>query len=169
MAAGTEEGHGRAGPGRARCGEEEGCGRWGEKERRLDGGRRAVAGAGEKLVAGGPAARRGSRVLGAPLGIRTPLRGSQRTVPSAYASVPPPAPAAAAAAPAAAHKAPPPGAHWAPPPPNPQLLIGCGPRRLPGNAVPGLGCRGRKEEEASQPLREEGGSQNQKCKWRASV
>lgn len=42
-----------------------------------EGGRRAAAAAREEPVAGG----RGSRVLAAPVGLRTPLRGDQWTVP----------------------------------------------------------------------------------------
>lgn len=102
MAAGTEEGHGRAGPGVLR--EEEGSG--GGEGR---GGRGTGSPRRRCCQRGAYGWRPGqdSRVLGARLGIRTPLRGDLCTVPSASASML--AAAAAAAAPAAAaHKAPPP-------------------------------------------------------------
>ncbi|KAG8512434.1 LETM1 domain-containing protein LETM2, mitochondrial, partial [Galemys pyrenaicus] len=63
MAASTKEGHGRAGPGVKRRGEEEGCRRCARKGWKRDGGRRAAAAAGEQPVAGGAAGAAETSVL----------------------------------------------------------------------------------------------------------
>ncbi|XP_071068658.1 POLG alternative reading frame-like [Dasypus novemcinctus] len=155
MAAGTEEGHGRARPG-----VEPGGGRllevgWDRAVERWGGRRAAAAAAGEEPVASGRAeAARSSGLDSAFARLSAAARGEP---PSASAR----ALAAAAAARSRrrrAHKAPPAPAPRAPPPPppNPPPLIGRWPRRLPGNAVPVRVAGDEKEEEPGQGRGEEG-------------
>lgn len=120
-----------------------------------DGGRRAAAATRDEPVAGGRTGAAGSSELeSAYARLSVATRGQ---FPSASASI---LAVDAAARSRRRHRrraqSPPTPTLRAPPPPNLQRLIGCRPRRLPGNAVPGLGRGGRKEEEASQRGGKEG-------------
>lgn len=154
MAAGTEEGHGRAGPGaKRRGGRLREVGWAGELEEW--GSRRAAAAAREEPGAGGRAGAVGSSGPASAFARLSAATGRQSPRPRPPPPPPywplPPAPAACRRRRRRRAQCPPSPTLGAPalPPPNPRSLIGCRPRRPPGNAVRGLGRRGRKEEEAS--------------------
>lgn len=144
-------------PGRARKGEEEGCGRWGRQGRWRDGG--LPRSRCYQRGACGWRPGRGSRVLGARVGLRTPLRGDQWTVPLGLRRVP-----------GSSYRRrplpPPPPTPRTKPHPHPDTRSAAAAKssaayRLPaaapaGKCSPDLGHGGQKEEEASQRGGEEG-------------